>query len=153
MQFEDPAEDEGELGDMKKKYADQLSLIKDIFPEWTDVDLIFALAEADGDVETTIERVSAGTSLEMLFAHVLHAISLSFSYTIPRTIHIYTVAATVAAFDSLHGRVPHAPCAQPHARTHSLPTFTPTIITIVITITHLIDFLLTTTNITHSFPC
>ena len=59
-QIEDSLDQQGELGDMKKKYQDQLSLIKDIFPAWTDVDLLFALAEADGDVETTIERVAAG---------------------------------------------------------------------------------------------
>ena len=70
VQFDEPVEDEGELGDMKKKYADQLALIKDIFPEWTDVDLIFALAEADGDVETTIERVSAGKSVSSLTCHM-----------------------------------------------------------------------------------
>lgn len=60
MQFEDPAEDEGELGDMKKKYGNQLSMIKDIFPQWSDADLLLALAETDGDVETTVERVAAG---------------------------------------------------------------------------------------------
>lgn len=47
---------------MKKAYSAQLAMVREIFPDWTDVDLLFALAEADGDVETTIERVAAGTS-------------------------------------------------------------------------------------------
>lgn len=53
-------EDQGELGDMKKQYASQLSMLKDMFPDWTDVDLVFALQETDGDLSTTIDRITEG---------------------------------------------------------------------------------------------
>lgn len=58
----DPAsfEDEGELGQLKKKYAATLPTIKELFPDWTDEDLIFALEDSDGDLETAIDRISEG---------------------------------------------------------------------------------------------
>ena len=55
-------EDEGELGQLKKHYAPKLSTIKELFPDWTDEDLVFALQETDGNLETTIERISDGIS-------------------------------------------------------------------------------------------
>ena len=54
-------EDEGELGQLKKQYSSELSTIKEMFPAWTDDDVVFALQETDGDLERTIERISEGT--------------------------------------------------------------------------------------------
>ncbi|PGH27441.1 hypothetical protein AJ80_00919 [Polytolypa hystricis UAMH7299] len=53
-------EDEGELGQLKKKYATSLPTIKELFPDWTDEDLIFALEDADGDLEIAIDRITEG---------------------------------------------------------------------------------------------
>ena len=53
-------EDEGELGELKKKYAPKLSTIKEMFPDWTDEDIVLALQETDGNLEGTIERISEG---------------------------------------------------------------------------------------------
>ena len=55
-------EDEGELGQLKKQYASKLSTVKEMFPDWTDEDVVFALQETDGDLESTIERISEGVS-------------------------------------------------------------------------------------------
>ncbi|KAL1301702.1 hypothetical protein AAFC00_005911 [Neodothiora populina] len=60
VQIEEPLDEQGELGDMKKKYASELAMVRDVFPDWTDFDLVFALEEADGDIEATIERIVAG---------------------------------------------------------------------------------------------
>lgn len=57
----DPLEDQGELGQMKKKYAKELLMLKDMFPEWTDTDLVFALQEADGDVPITVDKITQGS--------------------------------------------------------------------------------------------
>jgi hypothetical protein len=57
---EDEPEDEGELGEMKKQYSSQLPLLKELFSDWPEVDLLFALQETDGDLESTIERISEG---------------------------------------------------------------------------------------------
>ncbi|KAL4785670.1 hypothetical protein BJX76DRAFT_165039 [Aspergillus varians] len=53
-------EDEGDLGEMKKKYSDTLPMLKELFPDWTDEDLVFALEDADGDLEQAIDRISEG---------------------------------------------------------------------------------------------
>ena len=53
-------EDEGEIGQLKKQHADKLNTIKEMFPDWTDEDIVFALEETDGDLESTIERISEG---------------------------------------------------------------------------------------------
>lgn len=57
---EESIEDQGELGEMKKKYADELVILKDMFPDWTDVDLVFALQETDGDVPSTVDKITQG---------------------------------------------------------------------------------------------
>jgi hypothetical protein len=53
-------EDEGELGQLKKKHFQSLSTIKELFPDWTDEDLVFALEDAEGDLEVAIERITEG---------------------------------------------------------------------------------------------
>jgi CUE domain len=57
--FDDIA-DQGELGEMKKQYSSQLSTLKELFSDWTDVDLLFALQETDGDLDRTIEHITEG---------------------------------------------------------------------------------------------
>ena len=52
--------DQGELGEMKKRYSSQLSTLKELFPDWTEVDLVLALEETDGDLQSTIEKISEG---------------------------------------------------------------------------------------------
>ena len=54
-------EDEGEMGDLKKLYAPKIGPVKEMFPNWTDEDIVTALQETDGDLESTIERISEGT--------------------------------------------------------------------------------------------
>jgi len=53
-------EDDGEVGQLKKKYGSKVSTIKEMFPDWTDEDVVFALQETDGDLETTVERITDG---------------------------------------------------------------------------------------------
>lgn len=53
-------EDEGEIGELKKTYAPKLGTIKEMFPDWTDEDIVFALQETDGDLEATVNRITEG---------------------------------------------------------------------------------------------
>jgi hypothetical protein len=53
-------EDEGEVGILKKQYGSKVSTIKEMFPGWTDEDVVFALQETDGDLETTVDRITDG---------------------------------------------------------------------------------------------
>ncbi|MCJ1329701.1 hypothetical protein MMC10_006381 [Thelotrema lepadinum] len=56
-------EEEGEIGQLKKKYAANLGQIKEMFPDWTDDDIVFALEENGNDVERTVERMSEGNDI------------------------------------------------------------------------------------------
>lgn len=53
-------EDEGEMGELKKLYSSSLSTIREMFPNWTDEDIVYALQETGGDLQATIERISEG---------------------------------------------------------------------------------------------
>ena len=53
-------EDEGEIGELKSRFSSELNTIKEMFPNWTDEDIVFALQETNGDLETTIERMTEG---------------------------------------------------------------------------------------------
>jgi len=57
---EESIEDQGELGEMKKKYQSELGMLKDMFPDWTDTDLVFALEEAEGDIPATVDKITQG---------------------------------------------------------------------------------------------
>ncbi|KAF2500261.1 hypothetical protein BU16DRAFT_241430 [Lophium mytilinum] len=56
----DTTADQGELGELKRKYLTQLSTLKELFPDWSDVDLVLTLQETDGDLQSTIERITEG---------------------------------------------------------------------------------------------
>jgi len=55
-------EDEGEVGQLKKKYGSKVTTIKEMFPDWTDEDVVFALQETNGDLETAVDRITDGMS-------------------------------------------------------------------------------------------
>jgi len=59
----DDITNQGELGEMKKQYSSQLLMLKEMFADWTDVDLLFALEETKGDLNSTIERITEGKYL------------------------------------------------------------------------------------------
>ncbi|KAF2650256.1 hypothetical protein K491DRAFT_142239 [Lophiostoma macrostomum CBS 122681] len=56
----DTSADQGELGELKRRYQSQLSTLKELFPDWHDVDLVLAIEESDGDLQATIEKISEG---------------------------------------------------------------------------------------------
>ncbi len=67
-------EDDGEVGQLKKLYGSKVGTIKEMFPDWTDEDAVFALQETGGDLETTVERITDGeapfmNTLCLLFVH------------------------------------------------------------------------------------
>jgi hypothetical protein len=55
-----PLEDQGEVGELLRKYGDRVPLLKEICPGWSDQDLVYALNETDGDVENAFDRISSG---------------------------------------------------------------------------------------------
>ncbi|KAF2033706.1 hypothetical protein EK21DRAFT_98108 [Setomelanomma holmii] len=57
----DTSAEAGELAELKKRYQGQLSMLKELFPDWTDADLVLAIEDSDGDLERTIEKISEGS--------------------------------------------------------------------------------------------
>lgn len=52
-----------EQNDMKKlksKHASKLNTLKELFTDWSDEDLLFAIEEANGDLEVAVDRISEG---------------------------------------------------------------------------------------------
>ncbi|OMJ27420.1 CUE domain-containing protein, partial [Smittium culicis] len=69
-----PSKQNDEASQLKNLYKSQLSTLLEVFPNWTESDLIYALKDADGDLEITIGRISDGNSpipsyILILFAH------------------------------------------------------------------------------------
>lgn len=54
-------EDQGETGQLIKQYSAELAQLKDMFPDWTSEDIVFALEENQGDVQITAEKISEGS--------------------------------------------------------------------------------------------
>jgi hypothetical protein len=53
-------EDQGEVGELKRKFGDKIPFLREICPGWSDEDLVFALEETKGDVEAAVDRISSG---------------------------------------------------------------------------------------------
>jgi hypothetical protein len=53
-------EDEGDVGRLKKQYGSKIGLIKEMFPEWSEVDILFALQETEGDESIAVTRIADG---------------------------------------------------------------------------------------------
>lgn len=50
----------GEESKLRQKYKSQLATAHELFPDWSDDDLIATLTEYNGDVEQTILAISEG---------------------------------------------------------------------------------------------
>lgn len=59
----DTSAEQGELAALKKRYQPQLSTLKELFPDWTDAELVLAMEDSDGDLQTAIEKISEGELL------------------------------------------------------------------------------------------
>ena len=53
-------EDDAGVGQLKKQYGTKVATIKEMYPDWTDEDVVFALQETGGDLELTVERITDG---------------------------------------------------------------------------------------------
>ncbi|KID77101.1 uncharacterized protein G6M90_00g100820 [Metarhizium brunneum] len=53
-------EDEGEFAELRKKYGDKTSVIREMFPDWSEADVLFALQETNGDENEAVARIAEG---------------------------------------------------------------------------------------------
>lgn len=61
-------EDEGEIGQLKKQYGGKVAGIKEMFPDWSEIDILYALQETEGDENLAGDRIAEG-KLTSLDAH------------------------------------------------------------------------------------
>ncbi|KAI1351401.1 hypothetical protein F5Y01DRAFT_325367 [Xylaria sp. FL0043] len=54
-------DDDGDIAQLRKLYGEKLGMIKELFEDWSDADILYALKETDGDVELTATRIAEGT--------------------------------------------------------------------------------------------
>lgn len=55
-------EDQGEFSELRKLYGDKTSVIREMFPDWSEVDVLFALQETNGDQSEAVTRIAEGVS-------------------------------------------------------------------------------------------
>lgn len=56
-----PSDDDGDVSQLRKQYGNsKLDAIKELFPTWSDADILYALKETDGDVEVAVNRIAEG---------------------------------------------------------------------------------------------
>lgn len=53
-------EDQGEVGELKVRFADKLPVMREVCEGWSDEDLVFALQETNGDEVAAMDRITSG---------------------------------------------------------------------------------------------
>jgi hypothetical protein len=53
-------DDEGDLSELKKLYGSKTGMIREMFPNWSEADILFALQETEGDENLTVTRIAEG---------------------------------------------------------------------------------------------
>lgn len=61
-------DDQGEVGELKRKFGDQIPLLREVCPGWSDEDLVFALEETNGDLEAAVDRISSGKLVPLVIS-------------------------------------------------------------------------------------
>lgn len=59
-------DDDPEVSQLKKQYGGKVSTIQELFPSWTDEDVVFALQETNGDLEAAVERITDGKARPLI---------------------------------------------------------------------------------------
>ena len=54
-------DDTEEVRALRAKYPTQLAMLSELFPSWTDEDLLFVISESSGIVEVAVGRISGAT--------------------------------------------------------------------------------------------
>ncbi|KAH7026617.1 uncharacterized protein B0I36DRAFT_160677 [Microdochium trichocladiopsis] len=57
----DAFDDDDDVSQLRKQYGSKLDTIKELFPDWSDADILYALQETDGDIELAATRISEGS--------------------------------------------------------------------------------------------
>lgn len=55
-------DEEGDFVELRKQYGDKTSVIREMFPDWSEADVLFALQETNGDQNEAVARIAEGTT-------------------------------------------------------------------------------------------
>lgn len=55
-------DEDGDIAELRKLYGSKVRPIKDMFQGWSEVDILYALQEAEGDEGLAVERIAHGMS-------------------------------------------------------------------------------------------
>lgn len=53
-------DDDGDLSELRKQYGDKTSAIREMFPDWSEADILFALQETNGDQTEAASKIADG---------------------------------------------------------------------------------------------
>ena len=53
-------DEDADIAELRKLHGSKIAPIKDMFQGWSDVDILYALQEADGDENLAVERIAHG---------------------------------------------------------------------------------------------
>src|SRR6478609_4108808 len=55
-------DDEGDFAELRKQYGNKTSVMREMFPDWSEADVLYALQETNGDENEAVARIAEGTS-------------------------------------------------------------------------------------------
>jgi hypothetical protein len=53
-------DDEGDFAELRKQYGSKTSVIREMFPDWSEADVLYALQETNGDENEAVARIAEG---------------------------------------------------------------------------------------------
>ena len=58
-------DDDGDVAELRTQYGAKTSVIREMFPDWSEVDVLFALQETNGDENEAVTRIAEGICLAL----------------------------------------------------------------------------------------
>lgn len=65
-------DDEGDFAELRQQYGSKTSVIREMFPDWSEVDVLYALQETNGDENEAVTRIAEGTLTPCLLFLISH---------------------------------------------------------------------------------
>ena len=56
--------DDDDIAELRKQYGDKTSVLREMFPAFSEVDILWALQETDGDENAAVTRMAEGTLID-----------------------------------------------------------------------------------------
>lgn len=60
------------MSELRKLYGPKTGVIREMFPDWSEVDVLFALQETNGDENEAVTRIAEGKLSLYVFCFAMH---------------------------------------------------------------------------------